>query len=305
MQSNIVEMMETDFASPELSAAQFEKISQLVHQLCGINLQPGKKEELVKTRLIKRLRALRLSSFEEYLRYVRQDGTGQELSTMVDALTTNKTSFFREPQHFDYLREKILPELRSGTRRIRFWSAGCSSGEEPYTIAMLLRDELPKLSDCDVQILATDISTSMLRIARNAIYPKDTVTEVPPHLLAKHFTRFQARSQRVAQNGDHNAVSQVTERGLGDTYQIKNEVRALVRLARLNLIEPWPMRGPFDAIFCRNVMIYFEKPTQQQLVHRFCELLEPGGHFFVGHSESLTGLTHGFRYVCPAVYVKV
>ncbi|MDZ7260505.1 MAG: protein-glutamate O-methyltransferase [candidate division KSB1 bacterium] len=275
--------MDTDLWSVKLSQAQFEKISQLVYQLCGINLHQGK-EELVKARLMKRLRALGLGSFEQYLKYLKHDTTGQELALMIDALTTNKTSFFREPQHFDYLRRQIVPRLRMEGRKIRFWSAGCSSGEEPFSLAILLREEIPDIDRRDVRILATDISTRMLALARQAVYEENTLWDVPMPLLQKYFTPVRDKPPR--------------------TYRVNDNVRAIVRLARLNLIDAWPMKGPFDVIFCRNVMIYFDKDIRQQLIQRFYELLRPGGHLFVGHSESLTVLSHRLRYVQPAVYLK-
>lgn len=273
--------MAIDMLSLELNEMQFEKISQLMHRSCGINLCHGK-EELVKARLTKRLRALRMSNFAQYLRYLEREESGQELTSMIDTLTTNKTSFFREPQHFNYLRQQILPNLKG--HRIRFWSAGCSSGEEPFSIAILLREEMPDVDSRDVRILATDISVRMLEKARKAVYEQEVLRDIPPQLLQKHFTCVQPKPPRI--------------------YQVNDNVKTMVRLARLNLMEAWPMKGAFDVIFCRNVMIYFDKPTRQELVNRFWEFLQPGGYLFVGHSESLAALSHKFRYVQPAVYVK-
>ncbi len=277
----------------ELSKTQFKKITQLVHGLCGINLHSGK-EELVKGRLMKRLRALEMDSFEQYIRYIGQDKTGLELSIMINALTTNKTNFFREPQHFDFLRQKVLPEIKNHSR-MRFWSAGCSSGEEPFSIAMVLREELLDTDLRDVQILGTDISVRMLEKARDAIYEQKVLRDVSPHLLQKYFTPL---------DGRHLTGFTCVQTGSPRAYQVNNSVRSLVRLARLNLMDRWSMRGPFNVIFCRNVMIYFDKPTQQQLIPRFWKLLEPGGYLFVGHSESLLASSHKFHYVQPAVYVK-
>jgi chemotaxis protein methyltransferase CheR len=269
--------------SIELTSAQFKKISGMVYQVCGINLQVGK-EGLIKSRLLKRLSALGLSSFDDYLAYLERDRSGGELITMIDALATNKTSFFREAQHFDYLRQHILPKLRAETRRLRIWSAGCSSGEEPYTLGIVLREEWPDLDRRDVRILATDISTKILGKAREASYDQEAVAEVPPSLIPKYFTCVQEKPAR--------------------RYQVKEQITALVKFARLNLMGEWPMKGPFNMIFCRNVMIYFDKPTQQELVQRFWELLEPGGHLFIGHSESLTSSSRRFQYLQPALYVK-
>lgn len=237
---------------------------------------------LVRSRLSKRLRLLNLDGFEGYLNYLREDKSGQELAMMVDVLTTNKTSFFRESQHFDYLRQNLLPKLRAAYQPIRLWSAGCSSGEEPYTLGIILREELS--DGYDARILATDISSEMLGKARHAIYGEEALADMSSSILRKYFS--------------------VCSPGSPKTYRVNNDVRALVHLARLNLMEEWPMKGPFDAIFCRNVMIYFDKPTQQKLVSRYAQLLAPGGLLFVGHSESLTSISHSLRYIQPAVYMK-
>jgi chemotaxis protein methyltransferase CheR len=262
---------------PPLSGGQFAQIGELLHRQCGIALAPGK-EALVTARLYKRLRTLGLATFEEYLDRVDRDR--EELRAMVDALTTNKTEFFRERDHFVYMRQSILPELAATSEPIRIWSAGCSSGEEPYSIAMTLREELPLPDLREVRILATDISDRVLASAREGVYDEEVVRDVPPHYLAKYFHHRSGR------------------------YVVNDAVRRHVAFARLNLLGEWPMRGPFDAILCRNVMIYFDNATRQQLVERFWDLLKPGGHFFVGGSESLTSVEHAFTYVQPAVFRK-
>jgi chemotaxis protein methyltransferase CheR len=249
--------------------------------LCGINLVPGK-EGLVKTRLTKRLRALGLKNFEAYLRFLEENPA--EITTMVDFLTTNKTNFFREIHHFHYLRDVFLPAYKERRCSMRLWSAGCSSGEEAYSLAILLYEEFPDRARWDIRILATDISTRMLQKAREACYEEDAIQEVPGLWRQKYLLCRGNRESRI--------------------YQIKDEVRSMVRLARLNLMDHWPMKGPFDVIFCRNVMIYFDKPTQEKLVNRFWDLLAPGGLLLVGHSESLTTFPHKFHYAQPAVYVK-
>lgn len=265
----------------ELSHAQFEEVRQIVYQKCGINLTPGK-EELVKSRLTKRLQVLALNNFAEYLQFVKQDTSGTELAQMLDVLTTNKTYFYRESAHFDYLCQEILPHLRQP--KLRIWSAGCSSGEEPYTIALLLREHLKNIDQYDVRILATDLSMRVLETAQKAIYSADTLSELPPTLLQKYFT--------------------LAPGAAGRTYCVNDNVRKLVKFARLNLLAEWPMKGPFDVIFCRNVMIYFDLVTRQRLVQRYWQLLAPGGRLFIGHSESLNGINHQFRYIQPAAYVK-
>jgi chemotaxis protein methyltransferase CheR len=272
-----------DLMSLELSDKQFEEIRQLLYRMCGIDLHSGK-EGLVKARLTKRLRMLSLPDFGSYIKYLENDQSGHELAEMIDSLTTNKTSFFRESEHFDFLRKHILSEVKAKGSGIRIWSAGCSSGEEPFTLGIVLREELPNINRLDVRVLATDISNKVLDKARAATYHHDAVQGMPPGILGKYFTQVPAKPH--------------------PDYQVNANVKSLVHFARLNLMGPWPMKGPFDAIFCRNVMIYFDKPTQQALVHRYWEKLKPGGYLFVGHSESLTASSHEFQYAQPAVYRK-
>lgn len=275
--------------APDITEAQFNEISNLVKGLCGINLHEGKKE-LVRARLSKRLRALQLTGFREYLIFLREDleAGGNELTALLDAVSTNLTSFFRENAHFQYLASVVLPDLaatrRAGERKLRIWSAGCSSGEEPYSIALTLCEQLPDWEQWDLGILATDLSTRVLQIARQGEYEAQRLATVPAGMLNTYFARLPDTTEK--------------------RYQVRAAVRRLVHFARLNLMAPWPMSGPFDIIFCRNVMIYFDKPTQGALVRRFAELLAPGGTLFIGHSESLTGIEHSFRYVQPTIYEK-
>ncbi len=271
------------FAStaPELTDEDFRRVAELTRQTAGINLQQGK-EGLVRARLSRRLRALGLTSFGDYLSLVSSSSSSAELKEMVDALTTNKTSFFREPQHFDYLRQTLLPAHVAAGTAPRIWSAGCSTGEEPVTLAVVLHECLPETLLFRSRILATDISARVLDRAREARYPAEQLAELPRDMVRRHF---------VPAPG-------------GATWQVAGQLRRMIHFARLNLMGEWPMRGPFDAIFCRNVMIYFDKPTQARLVRRFWDMLSPDGYLFVGHSESLTGLDHAFDYVQPAVYRK-
>ena len=269
------------FTECELTAGQFTRITDMLYEHAGIRMREGK-EGLVRARLAKRLRKLGLPDFTAYLSYVQTERSRAEFAEMIDALTTNKTSFLREVSHFDYLRDNVLPDLK-GT--VRLWSAGCSTGEEPYTLAMLLNDAYGAETSRRVKILATDISHRVLAQAGAGRYSAETMSDVPSSWLQKYWSTKHDESGR-----------EVSDAGPA--------LRALVQFAKLNLMEHWPMQGPFDAILCRNVMIYFEKATQQKLVERYWALLRPGGHLFVGHSESLTGLTHRFRYVQPAVYVK-
>ena len=263
-----------------LSPAHFERIIEMLHAHAGIRMRAGK-EGLVRARLAKRLRALGVSDYDAYLDLVERDPARREFAEMVDVLTTNKTSFFREQAHFDFLQEEVLPACPGP---IRLWSAGCSSGEEPYTLAMLLNESLEPAALRAARILATDISHRVLATAKAGVYPADALAEAPRALVQKYW-------RPVAGAG----VARL---------EATPALRALIQFGKLNLMESWPMRGPFDAILCRNVMIYFDKATQQQLAERYWQLLRPGGYLFVGHSESLTGLAHRFKYVQPAVYVR-
>lgn len=266
-----------------LTAEEFRRVGKLLYQQSRIALHPGK-EELVRSRLTKCLRRMGVDSFTEYLDRVEADKSTRELALMVDLLTTNKTSFFREGAHFDYLSQNVIPELVASGESIRMWSAGCSTGEEPFTMAMLLHGVIPRIESHDVRVLATDISARVLDRARDARYAELTIREIPPGIARTY-------------------LAPVSEGG-NLTYRVRDDVRALVHFAQLNLMAAWPMRRQFQVIFCRNVMIYFDRETQQRLVQRFWEALAPGGHLFVGHSESLTSLEHRFHYVRPAVYVK-
>lgn len=263
-----------------LTPAQFARITGMLYAHSGIRLREGK-EGLVRARLAKRLRALGAPDIEAYLARVESEADRREFAEMIDVLTTNTTSFMREASHFDFLRDEVLPTL---TGAIRIWSAGCSSGEEPYTLAMLLNDALDARAVRDARILATDISRRVLRTAKEGTYPADLMSDVPAVWLQRYWTRM-ADGER-------------------ERYAAVPALRRLVHFGSLNLMATWPMQGPFDVILCRNVMIYFDKGTQQRLIDRFHALLKPGGHLLVGHSESLTGLTHRFRYVKPAVYTR-
>lgn len=277
MSQTVSQVNSTAFTDHELSSEQFSRIASMLYEHCGIAMRPGK-EGLVRARLAKRMRKLSIPDFSEYLDLVGNGPARAEFGEMVDALTTNKTSFLRESAHFEYLRDTVLPTLSNS---VRIWSAGCSSGEEAYTLGMLLLDHNMLGTARDVRILATDISQRMLTTARAGSYSAELMADVPADWQRRYWVR-----------------------SLDDSFVATPALRALVKFAPLNLMEQWPMRGPFDAIFCRNVMIYFDKHTQQRLVERFWSLLRPGGHLFVGHSESLTGTAHRFRYIQPAVYVR-
>ena len=274
--------------SPEvLSARNLKRVADVVYAHCGINLHEGK-HELVHARLTKMLRHSRFGSLGELVDHVLANQESDDFAELIDALSTNLTSFFREADHFTYLARELLPDLlprkrQRGESIIRGWSAACSSGEEPYTIAMVLGEVLEKDGGGMLgRILATDISHRILHMAQAGVYDRRRADPVPP--AYRHF--LMPSPQRA------HAVEPV------------REIRDMVRFAHLNLIESWPFTGPLDFIFCRNVMIYFDKPTQQRLIERFFDILSPGGVLFTGHSESLTGIAHRFRYVLPTIYLK-
>jgi chemotaxis protein methyltransferase CheR len=271
----------------ELRDKDFEQIRSFVYELCGINLHDGKRE-LVKARLSKRLRMGNFKSFSEYYKFVRTEEGTNELIAMIDSLSTNLTNFFREEKHFEKLRE-IFPEMLEKTRansrkpELKIWCAGCSTGEEPYSIAMTLKN-MTDNRNVDLKILATDISTRVLRIAMSGVYSAERVKKIPKEMLRKYF-----------------------QIGVGmwkGHYRVKNVLKEIVSFKRLNLMENPQFDSLFDIIFCRNVMIYFDKETQKRVVMRFYDCLKNDGWLFVGHSESLTGLAHRFKYVEPSVYRK-
>lgn len=273
--------------SADLRDIDYEKISRLVYEQCGINLHEGKKE-LVKARLGKRLREGNFRSFGEYYRHVLTDEGTAELVSMIDSLSTNLTYFFREESHFQTLRSilklQVNPAKQEGlSEKMRIWSAGCSTGEEPYSLAMTIHESLNGYQG-DVKIVATDISTRVLHTASRGIFGKERLNNVPPAILKKYF-----------------------QMGFGaceGQFLIKKSIRDMVQFSRFNLMDTPPSNYRFDVIFCRNVMIYFDKPTQEGLVNRFYQCLNRGGYLFVGHSESLTGLSHQLKYIEPSVYRK-
>lgn len=277
------------FESITLTPSEFAAVAKLARQEFGLELGPGK-EQLVASRLAKKMRALNLSTFREYHQHVLGDRSGQSLIALIDALTTNHTNFFREPAHFDFLRERLLPEWQA-RGPMRIWCAASSTGEEPYSIAMTAREHaaakasLPtSLPTSLATILATDICTEVLATAQKAMYRAERFQGEPAPWIKKHLLRGEGRSE--------------------GWYRMRPEIRAMVDFQRLNLIEPLPNLGRFAVIFCRNVMIYFSRQTQELVVNQLAACLEPGGYLLVGHAESLTGITHHLEPVIPAVYRK-
>ncbi|MFQ5455656.1 MAG: CheR family methyltransferase [Nitrospirota bacterium] len=268
----------------------FFRLSKLIHTECGIKM-PIAKKTMLEARLQKRFRLLGMKSLREYCDYLfSPQGRDRELINMIDVVTTNKTDFFREPLHFDYLVQKALPELieqyGAGTRRkLTVWSAGCSTGEEPYTLAMVLREFADRYQRLYYLILATDISTNVLEKARRGIYGQEKAELVPMPIKRKYFLKSKDRKKRLV--------------------RIVPELRAFVKFRRLNFMESnFEMREPMDIIFCRNVIIYFDRPTQERLLNRFCQHLISGGYIFMGHSETLNNMNVPLIQVSPTIYRK-
>ena len=265
-----------------MDSTTFAQFRQLVYEQSGIELGPGK-EALVYGRVGKRMRTLGLTDEKAYLNHVLADATGDEVVHLLDAISTNVTSFFREPDHFELLQSVLTNLLRRGQNRLRIWSAACSSGEEPYTIAMVAQEIMESMGRCpDLRILATDISTRVLDIGRAGMYASERTTEIPPAL----------RSKYLLPRGPN-----------GETCCVADRLQQLVTFRRLNLAQaPYPMQGPFDVIFCRNVMIYFDKAVRTRIVREVERLLSPGGLLLIGHSESLAGISTTLAHVRPSVY---
>jgi chemotaxis protein methyltransferase CheR len=271
-----------------LSAKDFGRLSRFIYDTCGIKM-PDVKKTMLEARLQKRLRALSIRSFTEYCDFLfSAEGQRQELVQMLDMVTTNKTDFFREPDHFDYLTRSVLPEWhkRHEGATLSIWSAGCSSGEEPYTLAMVLSEFAQANRGFDFQILATDISTRVLEKAKAAIYHESQAEPIPLSLKKKYLLRSKDRSS--------------------GQVRIVPELRQKVTFQRLNFMdEDFGLRQQLDIIFCRNVIIYFDRPTQEKLLQRFHRQMKAGSFIFMGHSETLSGLDVPLVSVYPTVYRRM
>jgi chemotaxis protein methyltransferase CheR len=261
-----------------LSSRDFSRLQHFIYSECGINITDAKRT-MLEARLQKRLKQLSISSFSQYCDYLfSQKGQEDELTHMIDQVTTNKTDFFREPAHFDYLTRKVLPEITRTRRSVTIWSAGCSSGEEPYTLAMVLKEY-----GCDFMILATDISTKVLDKAQRAVYDDGQVAPIPDPLKKKYLLKSKDPGKNL--------------------FRVVPDLRNHVRFRRLNFMEgDFGFREPMDVIFCRNVIIYFDKPTQERLLNKFCNYLSPQGYIFMGHSETLLGMDVPLVPAAPTVY---
>jgi chemotaxis protein methyltransferase CheR len=262
-----------------MSERNFRQLQKIAYDLTGINLSDCK-QNMIYGRLTRRIRALGMRDFDQYCDLLAQNDS-PELGEFVNAITTNLTAFFRENHHFDYLKNTLLPELvrrKQSERRICIWSAGCSTGEEPYSLAMVVRS-LPMLSAWNVNILATDLDSNVLKKAQAGEYAEERFAGIP----SQH----------------HTYVERVPGR---NTIFMREDIRRLVTFKQLNLLHGWPMKGPFDVIFCRNVVIYFDVPTQIKLFDRYATMLAPDGHLFIGHSENLHKISERFVSLGRTIY---
>ena len=271
---------EQDF---KLSDADFNSLRQLVSTHTGISLSE-KKSELVYGRISKRLRALGLHCFGEYCDLLKNN-PGNELEHFSNAITTNLTAFFREAHHFEYLAQQVVPlllERYSKNRRLRIWSAGCSTGEEAYSIAIPLREAIPDIDKHDIRILASDLDTNVVQAGENGIYKEKRIEGLSDERRRRWFHRGKGQQS--------------------DMVRVVPELRNMIAFKQLNLMKDWPMQGLFDVIFCRNVVIYFDKPTQRVLFERFDKIMHPQSHLFIGHSETLSNINDDFQLIDKTIY---
>jgi chemotaxis protein methyltransferase CheR len=275
---------------PPITPSEYETVRKIVYDQSRINLGPSKKE-LVMARLSKRLRALGIPTYAQYLDFLASAAGRDEMTNLIDSISTNHTYFFREPQHFDFLSQVILPEFcenpaHKGAHQFKVWSAATSSGEEPYTISLILDDYFStRVRGWSWNILCTDISTRVLAKAEEGIFTKDRINPVRADWLIRYF-----------------------DKGVGESdgfFRVKDSIRRNLTFRALNLLAPsYPFRETFQVVFCRNVMIYFDRDTQEELVNKIYPLVEPGGYLIIGHAESLTNVKHPFKLVKPSIYRK-
>lgn len=266
------------------SDQEFNFLSTLVNKRTGIQL-PEHKRDMVYSRLVRRIRALNLSGFKEYCQLLENATDSEELMNCINAVTTNLTSFFRESHHFEHLHQVLthLAVKPPKQKRLRFWSCASSSGPEPYSIAMTIHKALQRATNWDIKILATDIDTNMLATASKGEYPEDMVDKIPSPY--KQFVTSAGRDT--------------------GRFQVTPEIQSLISFKQLNLLENWPMKGPFDFIFCRNVVIYFDKSTQRKLFDRIADILQPDGFLYIGHSENLFNVSDRFKSVGRTIYQRI
>lgn len=273
----------------QLSQEEFDKLSRFIYKESGIKMPPVKKV-MLQSRLQKRLRELNMTTFKEYIDYVfGKDGLNAEIIHMLDVVSTNKTDFFREPVHFDFLTSTVLPEFvqqKAGSRTIKVWSAGCSSGEEPYTLAIVMADFAEKNPGFDYSIIGTDISTQILQKAVDAVYKEERVSIIPMETKRKYFLKSKDRSS--------------------PTVKVVGDLRRRVSFGRLNFMDNYyDVPETFDAVFCRNVLIYFDRETQEKVINKLCDKLRPDGYFFLGHSESIMNMDVPLKQVKPTIFKRL
>ncbi len=288
MDNNKHESNTPSFYSAELKRHEFNKLSQFIMSEYGIKMPPEKRI-MLQSRLQKRLKALSLDNFKDYLEYLFSPrGMSEEVIHMMDVVSTNKTDFFRESAHFDYMLSDTLPLItrQMGIRNVKIWSAGCSSGEEPYTIAITMSEYMETNSGIDYQIFASDISTKVLNTAANAIYKEERIVDIPLTLKKKYFLKSKDREAHKV--------------------RVTSDLRNRVKFARINLLELNQCRNPeYHIIFCRNVLIYFDRPTQHKIVSALCSNIVTGGYLFLGHSESISGMDLPLKTLIPTVFSKI
>ena len=267
-----------------MTSSDLAIFQSLLYQKSGIVLADSKRA-LVESRVTQRLRALNMDSYHKYLQFLNEDKSGEEMVQLIDVISTNITKFFRESDHFELLESTVEQWAAQGTKQVRIWSAACSTGEEPYSIAMTV-DKLVQEHRLDLKILATDISTRVLAHAKAGVYEEDRLANIPDHLKSKYFRIQQGKGLKL--------------------YAVSEQLKRMMMFHRLNFtVFPYPIKGIFDGIFCRNAMIYFDRDLRTKMVREFARLLKPGGLLMVGHAETLIGLENQFRTIKPSVYQRL
>jgi len=283
------ETVTNDYYKIQMTDADFNRLSTFIYNDLGIKM-PDVKKVMLQSRLQKRLSELKMSSFKEYIDFVfSREGQEQEIIRMIDVVTTNKTDFFREPIHFEFLTETAIPQLMAANPNmstLRIWSAGCSSGEEPYTLTIVLKEFASRNPGFDFEIMATDLSTKILDKAITAVYGEDRVSMIPIDLKRKYFLKSKDPASK--------------------TVRVIPELRSKVSFRRLNFMDAqYHVEKEFDIVFCRNVLIYFDRETQQQVINKLSSKLKPNGYFFLGHSESITNMNVPLKQIKPTIFRKV
>lgn len=263
----------------------FNFLAKLVNQHTGIVLADHKRN-MVYSRLARRLRQLKMTSFAEYCDFLSSDTSDSEMMDFVNAITTNLTGFYRESHHFDHLKGVLQDIQKAGkSKRIRIWSSACSSGQEPYSIAMTMTDALSNIASWDAKILATDLDTNMVATAQKGEYSDTVLEKIPPHYHKRFTNRVGGKDSGMIVMPDN--------------------IKGLITFKQLNLLHNWPFKGPFDVVFCRNVVIYFDKPTQKILFDRIANILKPDGFLYIGHSESLFKVSERFKLIGKTIYQRI